>query len=64
MLKIVYRTTSAAYDIAGLQPIDIQHSRLINIDLSATINGFFSFPSLFLCSHNIYYDHHIKTRGP
>lgn len=39
VLKIIYRTASAAYDVAGLQAIDIQHERLVNVDLSQLISG-------------------------
>ena len=39
VLKIIYRTSAAAYDVAGLQAIDIEHNRLVNINLSELING-------------------------
>lgn len=39
MLKILYRTASVAYDVAGLQAIDLEHERLVNIDLTQLING-------------------------
>jgi hypothetical protein len=38
-LKIVYRTASAAYDVAGLEGVDIQHDQLVNVDLSHLISG-------------------------
>ncbi|EFX72133.1 hypothetical protein DAPPUDRAFT_326548 [Daphnia pulex] len=39
VLKIVYRTASAAYDVAGLEGVDIQHDQLVNVDLSHLISG-------------------------
>lgn len=39
VLKVIYRTSSAAYDIAGLQPIGLQHERMINVDVSDSISG-------------------------
>ena len=39
LLKYLYRVTSVANRVAGLEPIDIQHRRMINIDLSEVIGG-------------------------
>ena len=39
LLKYLYRVTSVASHVAGLEPIDIQHRRMINIDLSEVIGG-------------------------
>ncbi|XP_046446039.1 transmembrane and coiled-coil domain-containing protein 4-like [Daphnia pulex] len=39
VLKIVCRTASAAYDVAGLEGVDIQHDQLVNVDLSHLISG-------------------------
>jgi hypothetical protein len=39
VLKIVYRTASAAYDVAGLEGVDMQHDQLVNVDLSHLISG-------------------------
>ena len=39
VLKIVYRTASAAYDVAGLEGVHIQHDKFVNVDLSHLING-------------------------
>ena len=43
MLKIIYRTATAAYDVAGLQAIDIQDEGLVNVDLSEIISGMCSY---------------------
>lgn len=39
MLKVVYRTSAAAYDIAGLQPVELDHERMLNVDLTDLISG-------------------------
>ena len=41
VLKIVYRTASAAYDVAGLEGVDIHHDKFVNVDLSHLINGIY-----------------------
>ncbi|XP_041655997.1 transmembrane and coiled-coil domain-containing protein 4 [Cheilinus undulatus] len=39
LLGFLYRSSSAQMSVAGLQPINIQDRRLINVDLSSVVNG-------------------------
>ncbi|XP_068454622.1 transmembrane and coiled-coil domain-containing protein 4 [Clinocottus analis] len=39
LLGFLYRSSAAQMSVAGLQPIDIQDRRLINVDLSSVVNG-------------------------
>ncbi|XP_020491660.2 transmembrane and coiled-coil domain-containing protein 4 [Labrus bergylta] len=39
LLGYLYRSSSAQMSVAGLQPINIQDRRLINVDLSSVVNG-------------------------
>lgn len=45
LLKFLYRTLSIHSAVAGLEPIDIEHRRLINIDLSDIIDGHSDYPT-------------------
>ncbi|KAM9343209.1 transmembrane and coiled-coil domain-containing protein 4 [Pholidichthys leucotaenia] len=39
LLGFLYRSSSAQLSVAGLQPINIQDRRIINVDLSSVVNG-------------------------
>ena len=39
LLRFLYRTSEATYNVAGLQPIEWQDRRMINIDLTSVISG-------------------------
>ncbi|XP_071331539.1 transmembrane and coiled-coil domain-containing protein 4 [Trachinotus anak] len=39
LLGFLYRSSAAQLSVAGLQPINIQDRRIINVDLSSVVNG-------------------------
>lgn len=39
LLGFLYRSSAAQLSVAGLQPINIQDRRVINVDLSSVVNG-------------------------
>ncbi|NXD86677.1 TMCO4 protein, partial [Halcyon senegalensis] len=39
LLGFVYRTSSVQINVAGLQPVDLDDRRMVNMDLSAVVNG-------------------------
>ncbi|NWW83651.1 TMCO4 protein, partial [Rhynochetos jubatus] len=39
LLGFVYRTSSAQINVAGLQPVDLDDRRMVNMDLSSVVNG-------------------------
>ncbi|XP_068018808.1 transmembrane and coiled-coil domain-containing protein 4 isoform X1 [Melanerpes formicivorus] len=39
LLGFVYRTSSVQIKVAGLQPVDLEDRRMVNMDLSAVVNG-------------------------
>ena len=43
LLQFLYRTSSGQQIIAGLQPIEWESRRMINIDLSSVITGHFDY---------------------
>ncbi|NWH89280.1 TMCO4 protein, partial [Aegithalos caudatus] len=39
LLRFVYRTSSVQLNVAGLQPVDLDDRRMVNMDLSSVVNG-------------------------
>ncbi|NXI37284.1 TMCO4 protein, partial [Galbula dea] len=39
LLRFVYRTSSVQIKVAGLQPVDLDDRRMVNMDLSAVVSG-------------------------
>uniref|UniRef100_A0A663DQ82 Transmembrane and coiled-coil domains 4 n=1 Tax=Aquila chrysaetos chrysaetos TaxID=223781 RepID=A0A663DQ82_AQUCH len=39
LLGFVYRTSSVQLNVAGLQPVDLDDRRMVNMDLSSVVNG-------------------------
>ncbi|KFP70804.1 Transmembrane and coiled-coil domain-containing protein 4, partial [Acanthisitta chloris] len=39
LLSFVYRTSSVQLNVAGLQPVDLDDRRMVNMDLSSVVNG-------------------------
>ncbi|NXR27235.1 TMCO4 protein, partial [Cinclus mexicanus] len=39
LLNFVYRTSSVQLNVAGLQPVDLDDRRMVNMDLSSVVNG-------------------------
>uniref|UniRef100_A0A8C3K4K0 Transmembrane and coiled-coil domains 4 n=1 Tax=Calidris pygmaea TaxID=425635 RepID=A0A8C3K4K0_9CHAR len=39
LLGFVYRTSSVQINVAGLQPVDLDDRRMVNMDLSSVVNG-------------------------
>ncbi|KAM9256290.1 LOW QUALITY PROTEIN: transmembrane and coiled-coil domain-containing protein 4 [Cariama cristata] len=39
LLRFVYRTSSVQINVAGLQPVDLDDRRMVNMDLSSVVNG-------------------------
>ncbi|NWS14341.1 TMCO4 protein, partial [Pachyramphus minor] len=39
LLSFVYRTSSVRLNVAGLQPVDLDDRRMVNVDLSSVVNG-------------------------
>ncbi|XP_074017581.1 transmembrane and coiled-coil domain-containing protein 4 [Numenius arquata] len=39
LLSFVYRTSSVQINVAGLQPVDLDDRRMVNMDLSSVVNG-------------------------
>ncbi|XP_053546277.1 transmembrane and coiled-coil domain-containing protein 4 isoform X1 [Bombina bombina] len=39
LLSFVYRSSSAKLNVAGLQPVNIDDRRMVNVDLSSVVNG-------------------------
>ncbi|NXU56137.1 TMCO4 protein, partial [Turnix velox] len=39
LLRFVYRTSSVKINVAGLQPVDLDDRRMVNMDLSSVVNG-------------------------
>ncbi|NWV19609.1 TMCO4 protein, partial [Origma solitaria] len=39
LLSFVYRTSSVQLNVAGLQPVDMDDRRMVNMDLSSVVNG-------------------------
>ncbi|XP_068772247.1 transmembrane and coiled-coil domain-containing protein 4 [Struthio camelus] len=39
LLGFVYRTSSVQLNVAGLQPVDLDDRRMVNVDLSSVVNG-------------------------
>ncbi|XP_023796007.1 transmembrane and coiled-coil domain-containing protein 4 [Cyanistes caeruleus] len=39
LLSFVYRTSSVQLNVAGLQPVDLDDRRMVNVDLSSVVNG-------------------------
>ncbi|NXK42037.1 TMCO4 protein, partial [Piprites chloris] len=39
LLRFVYRTSSVQLSVAGLQPVDLDDRRMVNMDLSSVVNG-------------------------
>ncbi|NXK24228.1 TMCO4 protein, partial [Arenaria interpres] len=39
LLSFVYRTSSVKINVAGLQPVDLDDRRMVNMDLSSVVNG-------------------------
>lgn len=39
LLGFLYRSSAAQLSVAGLQPINVQDRRVINVDLSSVVNG-------------------------
>jgi len=39
LLKFLYRTSTVQVRVAGLQPVEWENRRMINIDLSSVIEG-------------------------
>ncbi|XP_039767988.1 transmembrane and coiled-coil domain-containing protein 4 isoform X4 [Ornithorhynchus anatinus] len=39
LLSFVYRTSSVQFNVAGLQPVDLNDRRMVNVDLSSVVSG-------------------------
>ncbi|XP_060614808.2 transmembrane and coiled-coil domain-containing protein 4 [Anolis sagrei] len=39
LLRFVYRTSSVKLNVAGLQPVDLDDRRMMNVDLSSVVSG-------------------------
>ncbi|KAF7239394.1 Transmembrane and coiled-coil domain-containing protein 4 [Varanus komodoensis] len=39
LLSLVYRTSSAQLNVAGLQPVNLDDRRMVNVDLSSVVSG-------------------------
>ncbi|KAG9467379.1 hypothetical protein GDO78_015058 [Eleutherodactylus coqui] len=39
LLSFVYRSSSVKLSVAGLQPVDLDDRRMVNVDLSSVVNG-------------------------
>ncbi|KAJ7423114.1 hypothetical protein WISP_35074 [Willisornis vidua] len=39
LLRFVYRTSSVQLNVAGVQPVDLDDRRMVNMDLSSVVNG-------------------------
>ncbi|NWI97031.1 TMCO4 protein, partial [Pitta sordida] len=39
LLRFVYRTSSVQLNVAGLQPVNLDDRRMVNMDLSSVVNG-------------------------
>ncbi|XP_042333923.1 transmembrane and coiled-coil domain-containing protein 4 [Sceloporus undulatus] len=39
LLSFVYRTSSVQLNVAGLQPVDLDDRRMVNVDLSSVVSG-------------------------
>uniref|UniRef100_A0A8D0E0Q7 Transmembrane and coiled-coil domains 4 n=1 Tax=Salvator merianae TaxID=96440 RepID=A0A8D0E0Q7_SALMN len=39
LLSFVYRTSSIQLNVAGLQPVNLEDRRMVNVDLSSVVNG-------------------------
>lgn len=39
LLSFVYRSSSVKLNVAGLQPVDLDDRRMVNVDLSSVVNG-------------------------
>ncbi|NXS93343.1 TMCO4 protein, partial [Jacana jacana] len=39
LLRFVYRTSSVQINVAGLQPVNLDDRRMVNMDLSSVVNG-------------------------
>ncbi|XP_010137690.1 PREDICTED: transmembrane and coiled-coil domain-containing protein 4 [Buceros rhinoceros silvestris] len=39
LLRFVYRTSSVQINVAGLQPVDLDDRRMVNMDLSSVVSG-------------------------
>lgn len=52
LLSFVYRTSSVQLNVAGLQPVDLDDRRMVNMDLSSVVSShiLISSPSSFACS--------------
>ncbi|XP_043917730.1 transmembrane and coiled-coil domain-containing protein 4 isoform X2 [Protopterus annectens] len=43
LLSFVYRSSSVRFCVAGVQPIELDDRRMINVDLSSAVNGHFDY---------------------
>lgn len=46
LLGFVYRTSSAQINVAGLQPVDLEDRRMVNMDLSSVVSNTYDFLSV------------------